>query len=88
MDQYESNFDEVTKQKYGIYWTNLDLAYEIVSNLVDTFDEDFLIQSTEIFEQYKVKKFGWFDATGTLTGDFTFGVQESFPPLDTEIIYE
>ena len=42
MDQYESNFDEVTKQKYGIYWTNLDLAYEIVSNLVDTFDEDFL----------------------------------------------
>lgn len=57
-------------------------------NVKITFDEDFLIQSTEIFEQYKVKKFGWFDATGTLTGDFTFGVQESFPPLNTEIIYE
>jgi hypothetical protein len=57
-------------------------------NLKITFDENFLIQSTEIFEQYKVKKFGWFDATGTISGDFTFGIQEAFPPLETEIIYQ
>jgi len=42
MDQYESNFDEITKQKYGIYWTNLDLAYEIVSNLFDNISQDFI----------------------------------------------
>ena len=57
-------------------------------NVKITFDENFLIQSTEIFEQYKVKKFGWFNATGTLSGNFTFGVQKEFPPLDTEIIYQ
>jgi len=56
-------------------------------NVKISFDENFLIQLTEIFEQYKVKKFGWFDATGTLSGNFAFGIQEEFPPLDTEIIY-
>jgi len=47
LDQYENSFDEITKQKYGIYWTNLDLAYEIVSNLVDAFDDDFLENITK-----------------------------------------
>lgn len=56
-------------------------------NIKINFDENFIISSTEIFEQYKVKKFGWFDATGTLSGNFTFGIPEEFPSLETEIIY-
>lgn len=56
-------------------------------NIKINFDENFVISSTEIFEQYKVKKFGWFDATGTLSGNFTFGIPEEFPSLETEIIY-
>ncbi len=55
-------------------------------NIKINFDENFVISSTEIFEQYKVKKFGWFDATGTLSGNFTFGIPEEFPSLETEII--
>lgn len=47
MDLYESNFDEITKQKYGIYWTNLELSYQIVNKLFDTFDEYFLENLTQ-----------------------------------------
>ncbi len=47
MDLYESNFDEITKQKYGIYWTNLELSYQIVNKLFNTFDESFLEELTQ-----------------------------------------
>lgn len=47
MDLYESDFDEITKQKYGIYWTNLELSYQIVNKLFNTFDESFLEELTQ-----------------------------------------
>ena len=47
MDLYECDFDEVTKQKYGIYWTNLDLSYQIVNNLFNSFDKSFLEDLTQ-----------------------------------------
>ncbi len=42
MDFYERDFDEIIKQKYGIYWTNLDLSYQIVNNLFNSFSQSFL----------------------------------------------
>ncbi|HNX16660.1 MAG TPA: hypothetical protein PKO28_04855 [Bacilli bacterium] len=56
-------------------------------NVQITINSDFLIETRDIVEAYKVKKFSWFDAVGTVSEVFTYGVEEAFPPLETEIIY-
>lgn len=41
-NQLETRYTELEKQRYGIYWTNLDLAYEIINDLFSHLDENFI----------------------------------------------
>lgn len=44
MNALEAKYSESEKRKYGIYWTSLDLAYEIVDDLFIHFDDKAILE--------------------------------------------
>lgn len=56
-------------------------------NYTMTLDSNFQIIKTYSKEDYRVKKFGWNDASGWLQEDITYNTTEVIPDINTEIIY-
>lgn len=57
-------------------------------NFTLTLDSNFRIVEAAATESYRVKKFGWNDATGYLKETTTYQVDEDIPDINTGIVYE